>query len=385
MGKWFNEMSGKLGKLVMVAAVVLTAAVIWCAPASAARIKDIASVDGVRDNQLMGFGLVGGLSGTGDDPKSAPFTAEAIANMLASFGFQLEPGQIKVKNFAAVMVTADMPAYVSSGDRLDISVSSIGTAKSLEGGQLYQTLLRGADNRVYAVGQGPVSLGRTVGDEGGGRGGIKTIGRIPGGALIEDTVSSTVIKPDGAIRLNLNSPDFTTANAIVQSIEAVYGTGSAVALDAGCVLVPVPEAYRYNLVPFMSVIENLEAAPGTVAKVVINQRTGTVVIGHDVTILPVAVTHGSMTLTFGEKIRVPGVGVDRLNESPDQPADAAPEVPGEEGAVEDADPGEYMTQPTTAAEVALGLNRMNLAPGDIVAIFEAIAGSGALLGELEII
>ena len=393
MGKWMSETNNgwARGSAAVVLALVMVVAAL--APASAARIKDLAAVDGVRDNQVMGFGLVGGLAGTGDDPKSAPFTAEAIANMMASFGFQLEPTQIKVKNFAAVMVTADMPAYVSSGDRLDVSISSIGTAKSLEGGQLYQTLLRGADGRVYAVAQGPVSLGSTIGDEG-GRESVKTVGRVPGGALIEDTVKSTVVKDDGTVRLNLDQPDFTTADAIVKSIEAVLGPGAALAIDAGTVAVPVPDVYRYNLVPFMAMLENLNASPGTVARVVINQRTGTIVVGQDVTILPVAVTHGSMTLTFGERVRVPGM--DREVEVADATMPATgtaveatgmgTEQPvtvdeGEEG----TDTGDYLTQPTSAAEVALGLNRMNLAPGDIVAIFEAIAGAGALLGELEII
>jgi flagellar P-ring protein precursor FlgI len=355
-------------------------------PAAAARVKDLASIDGVRDNQLIGFGLVGGLAGTGDDPKSAPYTAEAIANMMASFGFEVEPLTIKVKNFAAVMVTCDMPAYVSSGDRLDVQISSVGSAKSLEGGQLYQTLLRGADDRVYAVAQGAVSLGRTIGDDGGGggRGGLKTIGRVPQGALVESTIPSTLIKEDGGLHLNLHTPDFTTAAALAEAVNVAFGRDSSRALDAGTVGVVIPVEFRANLVPFISVLENLEVEPDTVAKVVINQRTGTVVMGQHVTIMPVAVAHGSMTLTFGETIESPGTADE---ETPEAAPSGAPPIGGEATPAE-ASPEEeleLLRLPTTAEKVALGLGKMNLAPADIVAIFEAIAAAGALLGELEVI
>ena len=411
--------SGLLKTGVMVMAAGLTALAL-CTPASAARVRDIANIDGVRDNQLIGFGLVGGLAGTGDDPKSAPYTAEAIANMMATFGFTVEPAQVKVKNFAAVMVTCDLPAFVKSGDRLDVTVSAAGTAKSLEGGQLYQALLRGADGEVYAVAQGSVSLGSTVGGGGGGggRGGYMTVGRVPQGALVENTVPSTILKPDGGLRLNLRAPDFTTASALVDAVNTALGAGLAFAQDAGTVRVSVPPEFSGNLVPFIALIENLEVQPGQAARVVINQRTGTVVLGHNVTILPVAVTHGTMTLTFGEKIQAPGLPSGEEEES--APAAAAAPVeaamPPESAAVPEAaagegvmpleipetagapvepaaemayaEPlsgGELLRQATTAEEVALGLNKMNLAPADVVAIFEAIDAAGALLGELEVI
>lgn len=380
------------------------------APALAARIKDVASIDGVRDNQLIGFGLVGGLAGTGDDPKSAPYTAEAIANMLATFGFTVEPLQVKVKNFAAVMVTADLPAFAKDGDRLDVTVSAIGTAKSLEGGQLYQTLLKGADGEVYAVAQGSVSLGSTVGGGGRGRGQsvFATVGRIPTGALVENAVPSTILKPDGALRLNLHTPDFTTASTMVEAINSALDPGLARAEDAGTVRVNVPPEYGGNLVPFIALLENLEVQPGLSAKVVINQRTGTIVLGHNVTILPVAVTHGSMTLTFGEEIKAPGIEEEGTEQTPAETTPAAgaggeagqalplPGAVGEgaagaqppEAEMTYAEPlsgGELLRQATTAEEVALGLNKMNLSPADVVAIFEAIDAAGALLGELEVI
>jgi flagellar P-ring protein FlgI len=374
-----------------ISAMVVTAVLLlFATPAEAARIKDLAQIDGVRDNQLMGFGLIGGLAGTGDDPKSAPYTAEAIANMLAAFGFQIQPAQINVKNFAAVMVTANLPAYMKSGDRLDVTVSAIGSAKSLSGGMLYQTLLKGLDGTVYAVGQGPVSLGAVIGGGGAGGGQNKaheTVGRIPGGGLIENSVPSTVLKTGGLIVLNLNDPDFTTASAITVAINKQLGL-LARAVDAGSVSVAVPVKYQSNLVPFIAALESIEARPGETAKVVINQRTGTVVVGQKVAILPVAVAHGAITLTFGEEVAAPGKPAEE--EAVDNTAAGTPPVarPGVITATPSATllPEEkWKLAPTTAEHVALGLNRMKLKPQDIVAIFEAIDAAGALMGELEII
>jgi flagellar P-ring protein FlgI len=369
------------------AAVLALGAALVCAlstTAQAARIKDLVQLGGVRDNQLLGFGLVGGLAGTGDDPKSAPYTAEAIANMLATFGFQVDATQVKVKNFAAVMITANLPPYVNNGDKLDVTVSAIGSAKSLSGGVLYQTMLKGADNTVYAVAQGPVSLGAPVGGGGGGQQKQHaTVGRIPQGALIEHGVTSTLIE-DGALSLNLIHPDFTTAAAVAAAINAKLGGSPAQARDAGTVLVSVPEKYKQNLVPFIASLEKIEATPGESAKVVINQRTGTIVVGENVEILPVAVTQGAMTLTFGEDIGAPGKPP--ADQSAAQPG-AAPATPaaGAPPAAELLPADKWNLKPTTAQQVATGLNKMQLSAADIVAIFEALDAAGALLGELEVI
>ena len=365
-----------------VAALLACGSLLPPCPAEAARIKDLVQIDGVRENQLIGFGLVGGLTGTGDDPKNAPYTAEAIANMLATLGFMFEPALLRVKNFAGVMVTADMPAYLSEGDRLDITVSAIGSAKSLSGGVLYQTMLRGLDGEVYAVAQGQVSLGGVVGGGGGGGGGRgkahQTVGRIPGGALVEKAVRSSILKGDGSIHLNLKQPDFTTAQAIVVAINAALGDQAAYALDAGSISVLVPLLSLADLVPFIAGIETLDVEPGSVAKVVINQRTGTVVLGHDVTIMPVAVSHGTMTLTFGKRVAMPGMDGGAADQNTEEAADG-------DSAPATLDGAALMRQPTTAEEVATGLNKMSLQPQDIIAIFEALAAAGALLGELEII
>lgn len=343
-------------------------------PAAAAKVRDLAQVDGARSNQLIGFGLVGGLSGTGDDPKSAPYTAEAISNLLGSQGFQVEAARINVKNFAAVMVTADLPAFLSSGDSLDVTVSAIGSSKSLSGGVLYQTLLKGADGHVYASAQGEVSLGGQVGSGSGGRGAKPhlTTGRIPAGALIENEVPATMLKGDGALKLNLHEPDFTTAANMSEAINSALGKHAARAEDGGTVSVNVPLTSQDDLVPFIAILEDIDVTPGQKAKVVINQRTGTLVIGQDVTILPSTVTHNGMTLTFGSKLNGAGGG-----DGKDKGGDAVSPALLPDGKLLDGS--------TTAEEVAKGLSRLKLSPSDVVAVFEALSASGALVGELELI
>lgn len=352
--------------------------------AQAARIKDIAQLDGARSNQLIGFGLVGGLAGTGDDPKNAPYTREAIANMLANFGFNLTPAQINVRNFAAVMVTADLPAYAGNGSELDVTLSSAGSAKSLEGGVLYQTLLKGADGKTYAVAQGPLSLGdRIGGSSGGGRGKHLTAARIPGGALVEGSVPSTILSSMGELRYNLHEPDFTTASKVASAINRSEGSRIAHAIDAGSISIRVPDQYGRDLVPFIAALESLDIEPSAPARVVINQRTGTVVMGENVTILPVAVTHNDMTLTFGDHLAAPGLPAPASSTAD---GNVPVEVVGETGLpAQPQTASGALSESTTAAEVALGLNKMQLRPADIIAIFEAIDAAGALQGELEII
>lgn len=341
--------------------------------AYATRIKDIASIDGVRPNQMIGFGLVGGLLGTGDDPKNAVYTPEAISGMLSQFGFHVAPETINLKNFAAVAVTVDMPAFIRSGDRLDVTVSSIGSAKSIEGGILYRTLIYGHDNNIYAVAQGPVSLGDFVGQTGGGAKKHTTVGRVVGGAIVEREIPSTVLKEDGTIRINLHRPDYTTAQNITVKLQKIYGSGAAMASDAGSVAVRVPEYYRYDLVPFIAAIESFEIEGDAPAKVVINQRTGTVVMGGDVQILPIAVAHGSLSISVGRAGAVSaGGGAVEL------PEEASAGASGADG------PKEKFVR-VNAKDVVAGLNKLGVSPRDIVAIFEAMSAAGALMGTLEVI
>jgi len=341
-------------------AAALLVLLVAATSAQASRLKDISRIDGVRANQLIGFGLVGGLQGTGDDPKSAPFTAEAIANMLNSFGFSVKPTDIKVKNFAAVIVTADMPAFAKPGDRLDITVSAIGTATSLSGGTLFETLLRGMDGNIYAVCQGAVSLGVPVSTGRARSGEFPTVGRIPNGATIEAAVPSTLLKSGNTIRINLVTPDFTTANAVAGVINSTLGTpGAARALDASTIAVTVPPLFSGNIVGFISLLENVEVSQDLPARVVINERTGTVVLGGDVEILPVAVSHQGLQLEIGA-----------------QGAFSPAPAPGAGGGT---------IERVTTADVVDGLNALGATAQDIVAIFQAIEAAGALLGELMII
>jgi len=351
------------------------------APANAARIKDIASIDGVRENQLIGFGLVGGLLGTGDDPKNALYTAEAISGMLSQFGFHIAPESINIKNFAAVAITANMPAYYKPGDRLDATISSIGSAKSLEGGILYRTLLIGHDQNVYAVAQGPVSLGDFIGQSG-GRGAKKhsTVGRIIGGAIVERAIPSTVLKDDGTIQINLHNPDFTTAQNISLELQRLFGMGIAIAVDGGTIRIRVPEIYKNDLVPFIAALESLNVQGDAPAKVIINERTGTVVMGGDVQILPVAVAHGNLSITVGPAGRIVGT-----YEEGGVPVSAQVQV-GEGSAEGQAVIEQKETFVRVSAEdIVEGLNALGVAPSDIVAIFQAISAAGALQGALEII
>ncbi len=360
-------------KIITIGIAALALSLACWQPASAAKVKDLAQVDGVRSNQLIGFGLVGGLTGTGDDPKSAPYTAEAIANLLGSQGFNVEAARINVKNFAAVLVTADLPPFVSSGDTLDVTISAIGSSKSLSGGVLYQTLLKGADGKVYAAAQGEVSLGAQVGASGSGGRSAKphlTTGRIPEGALVENEVPSTMLKGDGAIKLNLREPDFTTAARLSEAINAALGGKLARAEDGGTVSVKVPAKATDDLVPFIALLQDLDVEPGQLAKVVINQRTGTIVLGQEVEILPSAVTHGGMTLSFGRSLKGSKAEEGGRGSAAGNPSELE---------------GEVLDGSTTAEQVALGLAKLRLSPSDVVAIFEALSASGALVGELELI
>ena len=377
-------MKSKLAILLIIIIVATLAA-----PAHAVRVKDIASIDGVRDNQLIGFGLVGGLAGTGDDPKNALYTAAAISGMLSQFGFQIPPESINVKNFAAVAVTTNMPAYIKNGDRLDVAVSSIGSAKSLEGGMLYQTLLFGQDGNVYAVAQGPVSLGDFVGGAGGARGGKKftTVGRIVGGAIVENEIPSTVLSEAGTIRLNLHRADFATAQNVCDAIQRAFGLSIAIARDAGTIEILVPTAYQTDLVPFIAAIESLDVDRDETAKVVINQRTGTVIMGGDIEVLPVAIAHGNLSITIGGDGRIVSSSPDAgtVTTQAQTGASATGSASGAGGGSTDSDTRTEKILRVSANDIVTSLNAIGVEPRDLVAIFEAIAAAGALQGELEVI
>ncbi|WP_083216213.1 flagellar basal body P-ring protein FlgI [Alishewanella sp. HH-ZS] len=351
-----------------------------CLPlaAQSARIKDVADIEGVRSNQLVGYGLVVGLPGTGEQ---SPFTEQSFRTMLANFGINLPAGgRTQIKNVAAVAVHAELPPFAKPGQSIDITVSSVGSAKSLRGGTLLQTFLTGLDGNVYAVAQGSLIVSG-LGAEGldGSRIVVNTptVGRIPNGAVVEREVESPFGNGD-FITFNLKRPDFTTAKRLAETINGFMGPETAFSLDASSVRVRAPRDISQR-VSYLATLENLTFQPADqAAKIIINSRTGTIVIGKDVRLFPAAVTHGGLTVTIEENPQV------------SQPN---PFSDGETVVVEDSiinvnpqnsrmfkfDPG------VTLDELVRTVNAVGAAPGDLMAILEALKEAGAIHGELVVI
>ncbi len=367
--------------------------------AHALRIKELAYVRGVRPNELIGYGLVVGLNGTGDK-SGTKFTIQSLANMLTRMGVTVKASDIKVKNVAAVVVTAKLPPFAKRGTRIDVVVSSIGDASSLQGGTLLLTPLRGADGLVYAVAQGPVSVGGfSVGGAGGGRvqKNHPTVGRIPGGALVEREVP--LFLEDGALSIYLRRPDFTTAMRVAEAINRKMGGRIAFAQDAASIKVRVPKEYEGRIVPFIASIEAIEVRPDALAKVVIDERTGTIVMGERVRIRTVAVSHGNLSVEIKELKRVS----QPMPFAPPPPAGTPPVVP-QPGETVVAPGGQTVVVPesqvkveeekgkvalieegVTIGEVVRALNALGVSTRDLISILQAIEAAGALEGELEII
>lgn len=349
--------------------------------AHADRVKDLASVAGVRSNQLLGYGLVVGLDGTGDQSSQTPYTTQSLKSMLAQYGVTIPPNvRIQPKNVAAVAIHATLVPFAKPGQTLDVTVSSLANAKSLRGGSLLMTTLKGADGQVYAVAQGNLLVGGLgVQGQDGSRVSINvpSVGRIPNGATVERSVPSPFTQ-GGDLVLNLHSPDFTTAKRLQETINQSVGAGTAQAVDAVSIKVrsPVDPGQR---VGFLSFLENLEIKPGDApAKVIINSRTGTVVIGSHVHVTPAAVAHGSLTVTISEDPFV------------SQPA---PFSNGETVVVPDTnieitqgDNRMFLFEPgVTLNEIVRAVNEVGAAPGDLVAILEALKQAGALRAQLIVI
>lgn len=342
------------------------------------RVKDVATLKGARSNQLVGYGIVVGLQGTGDSQRSF-FTVRALANALERLGMGNLP-PLNVKNVAGVMLTASLPPFVKPGQQIDISVSSIGDCKSLQGGFLVRTPLRGPDNRTYAVAQGPVSIGG-FGVEANGSSVTKnstTAGRIPNGAIVEAEVPVTMMDENNYIYYSLNNPDFSTASELETKINRSL-LGNATAIDAATVRVFVPAAYRNNVVDLISRIENLNLNPAAqAAKVIIEERTGTLVIGQNVRIGPVAVTHGGLI-----------VKVDTTN-SVSQPgplSNGETTTTSESTITVDEKKGETVMfeAGTTVGQLVKALNGLGVPSRDLITVLQNIKASGALNAHLEII
>lgn len=352
-------------------------------PSYAERIKDLAGIAGVRSNALVGYGLVVGLDGTGDQTSQAPFTVQSLKSMLAQFGVVLPPGvNPQLKNVAAVAVHAELPPFARPGGRIDVTISSIGNAKSLRGGTLLLTPLYGADGQVYALAQGNVVVGGFgVSGNDGSRitVNVPSAGRIPNGALIERAAPAAAAFADSDhLLLQLHAADFTTALRISQAINAAAGENVAIPLDGAAVRVRAPRDPAER-VAFVTTIENLTLEPGEApARVVVNSRTGTVVIGRHVRVTAAAVSHGNLTVTITAR--------PTISQPPALSGGSTVVVPTEDIAVQQEKSRMFLFEPGVAlGDIVRAVNEVGAAPGDLVAILEALKQAGALRAELIVI
>ena len=355
--------------------------------ANADRLKDLTSISGIRDNPLVGYGIVVGLAGSGDG--NSGLLLQSMQAMVSQFGLVTDTAGLSGKNAAAVMVTAELPAFTKPGQAIDITVSTLGAAKSLRGGTLLMTPLKGADGETYAIAQGNLVVGG-LGVEGGDGSSIivniPTVGRIPKGATVEKMVETPFLNSDVLI-LNLNQSDFSTASRVSEAINDVFGPEVSVPLDSSSIKVraPIDKAQK---VTFMSLLENVEVQPASpAAKVVVNARTGTIVIGGDVRVTPAAVTHGSLTVKIDEKKKVTATGGAIVNENQvvTTPGDAVV-TPETDIEVEEEPARAFVFDPGVSLSTIVDtINAVGAGASDLVAILEALRESGALRAELIII
>ena len=364
----------------IILAVLLAGTDLTPRSAQAARIKDIANVRGVRQNQMVGYGLVVGLDGSGDSTQSE-FTQQSLSSLLERMGVTVDPEDLKVKNVAAVMATADLPPFARSGSRIDVLVSSIGDAKNLQGGTLLLTPMKGLDGKVYAMAQGPVSTGGFSYGKGTGTGVQKnfpTAGRVVGGATIEREIR-TRLSTWESLTLALHKPDFTTATRMAMAINGTFADSLAQAADAGTVEVRVPELYKGRMVELIALIEGIGVTPDNISKVIINERTGTVIMGENVRIATIAIAHGNLSIQANttENVSQP-LPFSRTGETV---VTNDREMIVEEG----TNPLFLVESGVSIGEVVRALNALGVTPRDLIAIFQALKAAGALQAELEII
>lgn len=342
--------------------------------AASSRIKDLVIVGGARDNQLVGYGLVTGLAGDGD--KNPVYTIQSIANMLQRFGINVPAAALSSKNVAAVMITADIPAFVKNGTRLDVNISAIGDAKTLQGGVLMQAPLLGADGKVYAVAQGAIAVGGFIGGNGGAsvQKNHPTVAQISGGALVEREIPTEIVR-DNYMELLLRQPDFTSAARLAAAVNAVF-TNSAEAVDSTAVRIRVPEGHQKAPVEFLSLIEAIEVQPDVPARVIVNERTGTIVATARIRIAPCAVSHGELTISIAntDEVSQPGAFSRTGNTETTTRTDTKLDEKKARFVV--------LQEMPTIEKVAAGLNAIGVTPRDMMAIFQAMKQAGALQAEL---
>ena len=359
--------------------LLLTLLLAPAASARAARLKDLVAIEGVRDNQLLGYGLVVGLAGTGDRQQSV-FSAQSLTNLLQRMGVTVSPLAIRVANTAAVLVTATLPAFAQPGMHLDITAAAIGDARNLQGGILVLTSLRGADGQVYAVAQGPVVTGGFSSGKAGNTQTVNhpTVGRGPAGATVERSAPS--VAPKGIVHLQVRQSDFTTTTRIVDAVNQKFniGTAPAHADNAGLVSVAVPAEYSTRVTEFISQLENLTVEADRPARVVINERTGTIVLGKDVRVSPVAILHGNLTVEIQTEMQVSQPNAMAAGNTVVMPQTSV-------AAKEEKARNLVLKQGATVEELVRALASIGSTPRDVIAILQNLRSAGALEAEIEVI
>ncbi len=344
------------------------------------RIKDIADFEGIRDNQLIGYGLVVGLNGTGDNIKSVDFTRESLISMMDQMGINARGGQIKAKNIAAVMVTANLPPFARQGSRIDVVVSAVGDAKNLQGGTLLATPLTGANGEVYAVAQGQIAVGATSAKSSNQSvvKGVPTSGKIPSGAIIENEIPFE-LESLKSITIALRNPDFTTARRVADAVNAMMGTTAAKAIDPATIVLNIPASYNGKVVDLMTKVEQLQVQPDQLAKVVIDESSGIVVIGKEVKINRLAIAQGNLTIKITD---VPFVS----QPLPFSNGETVTDYTSVIDINEDTDAKlTVLDTGINLQELVDGLNSLGVTPRDLISILQAIKASGALQAEIEVI
>ena len=387
------------GRFKFIFIITLILAIGFPSTVFSARVKDIASIQGIRQNQLFGYGLVVGLDGSGDNAGKG-FTIQSLVNLLLRMGIRVDPDDIKAKNVAAVMVNATLPPFARIGKKIDVTLSSIGDADSLLGGTLLLTPLKGVDGKIYALAHGAISVGgfSATGDAGGGvTKNHPTVGRITGGATVEREIPLS-LAGKRELNLILNDPDFTTAIRLAKAINDEFGEDITKPIDSGTIQVQIPDPYQESIVQLMAQINNLQVVPDSVAKVIVNEKTGTVVIGDNVRIKNVAIAHGNLSIQITETKNVsqalPFAPEGALGSSPAEfnrgvvvaPGGGTVVTPETDVTVREEN-NRLMLVPEgkTIGELVRALNALGVTPRDLIVILQSIKSAGALQAELEII
>ncbi len=371
--------SSRAACLAAAAITAFTPAVIGTPAWAAPRIKDITDFEGVRENQLVGYGLVVGLNGTGDSLRNAPFTRQSLEAMLERLGVNTADGNLNTRNVAAVMVTANLPPFAAQGSRIDVTVSALGDSRSLAGGQLLVTPLMGADQQVYAVAQGPLAIGGFSAEGQSGSSvtrGVPTAGRIASGALVERELNFDIASA-GELRLALRNPDFTTAQRIAAAINTALGSNAARAANPGAVMLRKPEHYAGDMVALLGSIESLEVAVDAPARIVIDENSGIVVMGENVRVSTVAIAQGNLTISISE---------DPFVSQPAPMSRGQTTVVPQSNVTVDEEHGGLVMVPggVPLRQLVNGLNALGVSPRDMISILQALKAAGAIQAEIEV-